>query len=190
MVLEQLEGFSEPVPEMEQYTTPPSVASELLYWAHLRGELERVCDLGCGTGTLAVGAALMGAEAMGVELDPAALRIARDNARRLGVHVNWLRGDVRSIALKRVPTVIMNPPFGAQRGSQGDRVFLQKAMEVGDVIYSIHNSGSEGFIRRFVEPSSIDEVRRVPLPLRRCFEFHNREVKTIEVELYRIVVCR
>lgn len=187
MILEPLEGFSNPDPKMEQYKTPATVAAELLHWAFLRGDLLDVCDLGCGTGILAIGAALLGAKSMGIELDPDAIKVARENADQLEVHVDFILGDVKSIALKKVSTVIMNPPFGAQKRSSGDRAFLRKATEIGDVIYSIHNAGSEGFIKRFVEPCDVDEVRKIAFPMKRSFQFHSKDVKVIEVELYRIV---
>ncbi len=190
MILERLEGFAAPDPRLEQYKTPAPIASQLLYSALLRGDLEgTVCDLGCGTGILAIGAALLGARSIGVELDPEPLKIARENALSLGVEVQLIRGDVASIALRGVDTVVMNPPFGAQKGSRGDRAFLRKAVEIGRVVYSIHNAGSEGFIRRFVEPCKVEEVQKVAFPLKRSFEFHTRDVKMIEVELYRII-CR
>ena len=190
MILEGLEGFSSPETSLEQYQTPSTVASELLYSALLRGDLEgTVCDLGCGTGVLAIGAALLGGRAVGVELDPSPLRIARENALRLGADVQFVRGDVATVALKGVSTVVMNPPFGAQRGSLGDRAFLRKAVETAEVVYSIHNAGSEGFIRRFVEPCKVEEVQKIPFTLRRTYKFHTRGVKVIEVELYRIS-CR
>ena len=186
IMLERLEGFDKPMPEREQYSTPATVAAELLYLAYLRGDLGVVCDLGCGTGILAIGAALLGARAIGVEIDPVALAAARRNASRLGAEVDFIRGSVNSIALKGIDTVIMNPPFGAQRASQGDRAFLRKATEISHVIYSLHNRGSEGFIRRFIEPCTIQEIYRIPFRLKRCFEFHSQDAKTIEVELYRI----
>lgn len=188
MILEQLEGFSAPDPRLEQYATPAPIASELLYSALLRGDLEgTVCDLGCGTGILAIGAALLGARSVvGVELDGSALKTAKENARLLGVDIELVRGEVASIALKNVSSVIMNPPFGAQKGSSGDRAFLRKATEMGEVVYSIHNAGSEGFIRRFVEPCKVEEVQKIAFPLKRSFKFHSRDVKVIEVELYRI----
>lgn len=186
ILLEGLEGFRNPTTEREQYVTPASVAAEMLHLAHMRGDLGVVCDLGCGTGTLAVGAALLGARVVGVEIDAEALSIARSNAEKLGVDVDFVRGDVNSISLRRIETVIMNPPFGAQRASQGDRAFLKKAAESARIIYSLHNQGSEGFIRRFVEPCAIQETYRIPFRLKRCFEFHKSDVKTIEVELHRI----
>jgi len=187
MLLEKVEGFSCPSPRLEQYTTPATVAADMLYLAGMKGDLDLVCDLGCGTGMLAIGAALLGAKAVGVEIDPDALKVARSNAEKMGVDVSFIRGDVRSICLRGIKTVIMNPPFGAQKGSLGDRAFLQKATQIADVIYSIHNVGSEEFIKRFVEPCTIDERYRIEFPLKRCFEFHSKDVKKIDVELYRIV---
>ncbi len=189
MLLERLESFSDPLPEKEQYVTPAFVAADMLYLAFLRGDLENVCDLGCGTGILAIGAAILGANVVGIEIDAQAIEIARENASKLGVDVDFVRGDVNSIALRRIKTVVMNPPFGAQKASLGDRAFLQKAVQIADVVYSIHNLGSEGFIRRIVEPCTVNEIYRIKYPLKRCFEFHSRDVKIIEVDLYRIV-CR
>jgi putative methylase len=189
MMLERLEGFSNPSPDKEQYATPASVAADVLYLAYLRGDLKNICDLGCGTGILAIGAAILGAKAIGVEIDPSAIGIARKNAFRLGAEVGFIRGDVNCITLRQINTVVMNPPFGAQKASAGDRAFLQKAVQIADVVYTIHNLGSEGFIRRIVEPCTIDEIYRIKYPLKRCFQFHSRDVKTIEVDLYRIV-CR
>jgi putative methylase len=187
--LERLMGFSNPSAEKEQYATPASVAADLLYLAYLHGDLECVCDLGCGTGVLAIGSALLGAKVVGVEIDPKSLMTARENATRLGVEVEFIRGDANSVSLKGIKTVVMNPPFGAQKASAGDRAFLRKAVEIANVVYSIHNLGSEGFIRRIVEPCTIEEIYRIKFPLRRCFAFHSRDVKIIEVELYRIA-CR
>lgn len=187
ILLERLEGFQNPSLQREQYVTPAPVAAEMLYIAHLRGELNNVCDLGCGTGVLAIGAALLGAKAVGVELDPDALATAKANASRLGVDVEFIRGDVGSIALKGIETIVMNPPFGAQKASRGDRAFLRKATEMASVIYSLHNRGSEGFIKRFIEPCTIEEIYCIPFPMKRCFEFHSKDIKTIDVELYRIL---
>ncbi|HUI39494.1 MAG TPA: METTL5 family protein, partial [Methanothrix sp.] len=178
IMLEGLEGFRDPVPELEQYVTPARVAAEMLYLAYLHGDLGVVSDLGCGTGTLAVGASLLGARAVGVEIDGGALAVARSNARKLGVDVDFVRSDVNSIRLRGIETVIMNPPFGAQKASKGDRAFLKKALETAKRVYSLHNLGSEGFIRRFVEPCVVQEIHRIPFQMKRCFEFHKSDVRT------------
>lgn len=186
MMLERLEGFERPSFQKEQYATPASVAAEMLFLAAMRGDLGKVCDLGCGTGMLAIGAALMGASAIGVEIDGMALSTARRNASKLDVDVDFVRADVSRLALKGIDTVVMNPPFGAQKASSGDRAFLKKAIETAKTVYSLHNLGSERFIKSFVKPCVVEEIHRVAFPLKRCFEFHSQDVRVIEVELYRI----
>ncbi len=186
MMLERLEGFSRPSFQKEQYATPASVAAEMLFLAAMRGELGSVCDLGCGTGVLAIGAALLGARAIGVEIDSEALDIARRNAEKLNVDVDFIRADVRSLVLKGIDTVVMNPPFGAQKSSCGDRAFLCNAQKIAKTIYSLHNQGSEDFVRSFMKPCTVQEIYRIPFPLKRCFDFHSQDVKVIGVELYRI----
>ena len=98
----------------------------------------------------------------------------------------YKRQDVSRISLRGIDTVVMNPPFGAQKASAGDRAFLSRAIKTAKTVYSLHNRGSERFIRAFVQPCTVQEVHRLACPLKRSFEFHSRSVKTIEVELYRI----
>lgn len=186
MILERLEGFSRPSFQREQYATPATVAAEMLFLAAMHDDLETVCDLGCGTGILAIGAALLGARAVGVEIDREALAAARRNAALVGADVDFIQGDVSRISLRGIDTVIMNPPFGAQKASAGDRAFLSRAIKTARTVYSLHNRGSERFIRAFVQPCTVQEVHRLACPLKRSFEFHSRSVKSIEVELYRI----
>ena len=158
----------------------------MLYLAGLRGDLGKLCDLGCGTGILAVGAALLGAKAIGVEIDAGALAAARRNAEELGVDVDFIRADVNSVSLKGIDTVIINPPFRAQKASSGDRAFLSKAQKIARTIYSLRNLGGVGFVSGFVKPCVVQEVYRIPFPMKRCFAFHSQDIKISEVELYRI----
>ena len=73
------------------------LAARLLYDAFMNDDIEgkRVADLGCGTGILAIGAALLGARTVrAVDLDPAAVRIAGKNAALLGVDVECIVAGV------------------------------------------------------------------------------------------------
>ncbi|MDO4552041.1 MAG: 50S ribosomal protein L11 methyltransferase [Bacillota bacterium] len=55
----------------------------------------RVLDVGCGSGILTIAAALLGAsETVGVELDPAALEVARKNLEHSGVKAELRQGDL------------------------------------------------------------------------------------------------
>ena len=188
ILLEQLEDVENPSVAEEQYSTPPPLAAELLTLAFLHGDIANrvVYDLGSGNGILAIGAKLLGAkEAIGIERDGNAIEVAIENSRKLGVEVEFRRCDVRTVRA-RGDTVVMNPPFGAQRGNRhADRVFLKKAFEIASVVYTIHNAGSEPFLRTFVHPASITRFP-TSFGMRRRFWFHKREKKTIAVDLYRM----
>ena len=69
--------FKDPNPDLEQYATPVDIAAEIVNKANSRGHLSgKVADLGCGTGRLAIGAAILGADVTGFEIDAKALDIA------------------------------------------------------------------------------------------------------------------
>lgn len=188
MLLEEIEDFSDPELELEQYQTPSPLAAEILHFAYMQGDLDdSVQDLGCGTGILAIGAKLLGAEkVMGYDTDPEALETARKNARKLGVEVEFIFSDVAEIK-EHVKTTLMNPPFGA-RVKGRDRPFLSSALRTSDIIYSIHNRGSLVFIQKFIKPAVITHSYVTKFPLKRIFDFHKKEREVIEVEIYRIAV--
>jgi putative methylase len=186
ILLEQVAVFESPSPSLEQYTTPAGIAAELLYFALMRGDLvDTVYDLGCGTGILAIGAALVDApNVVGFDIDMNALITARQSAKKLSVDVEFVCSSIQDVP-GRVHTVIMNPPFGAQvRGN--DRPFLVRALEVADVIYSIHNEGSYEFIKKFISPAVIADRYKVGFPLKRTFKFHKKDIEVVNVEIYRI----
>ncbi|MFX9495779.1 50S ribosomal protein L11 methyltransferase, partial [Acinetobacter baumannii] len=60
---------------------------------HLRPG-ERVLDLGTGSGILAIAAAKLGGQALGVDIDETVLPQAEENARRNGAGVCFLPGSL------------------------------------------------------------------------------------------------
>ena len=57
-------------------------------------------DIGCGAGVEAVWLAKHGFDAHGLDLSPAALRLARARAKRAGVEVDFRRGDARDLPFR------------------------------------------------------------------------------------------
>ena len=141
LFLAQLAPQPNPQAQLEQYTTSEGIAANMLYLAaYTNGDIvgKSVLDLGCGTGRLGLGAAYLGAaDVVGIDIDPAAIKTARQNASKVELAAQWINGDISSIA-GHFDTVLQNPPFGVQT-READRAFLVKALEVGDSIYSLHN---------------------------------------------------
>ncbi|GAD52968.1 predicted RNA methylase [Halarchaeum acidiphilum MH1-52-1] len=193
--LADVAGFDDPDVEREQYPTPAGLAAHLLHTADLRGDLDDVVlDLGTGTGMLALGAACRDpARVVGLDVDGDALAIARANESRVAPEtpVAWVRGDARDppLDVARPVTVVMNPPFGAQRERRhADRRFLATAADLADVSWSIHNAGSRDFAASFAadEGGAVTDAFAAEFDVARQFDFHTSARETLDVEVYRI----
>lgn len=188
--LNDLKDFENPVPQLEQYSTPPSLAASIVFVAYLQGNIEdkKVIDLGCGTGTLAIAAALLGAnEVIGVDVDEGAIEIAKKNAKKFNLDIDWRTRDVTDFS-EEGDTVLQNPPFGSQKKGN-DRVFIKKSLEVAEVVYSLHKAETNEFVKNFVnecEGKVIEKVE-VSFPLSRRFNFHKEKEKSVRVNIYKFI---
>jgi len=63
---------------------------------------DRVLDVGCGTGTLAIQAAQKRTQVIGIDQSPAMLKLAREKAQANGVEVDFRRAQAQSLELNRV----------------------------------------------------------------------------------------
>jgi len=187
ITLESLESFHEPKVKLEQYVTPPSLAAEIAVNVKLIDSPTLVYDLGCGTGILAIAMAMLGSKAVGFDIDVEALKTARRNAKKVGVYVDFVASRVQDVSVKVKATTVMNPPFGIQR-RKADKPFLEKAMEISDVVYSVHSAGSEPFIGSLCNKKDfeITHIWRYTVPLKRTYSFHEKEFKHIAIEVYRL----
>ena len=193
--LSKLLPFQSPRVNLEQYMTPVNVAVEILWLAAYTYDDIRqkiVLDLGSGTGIFGIGAALLGAkEVFAIDVDPEAVRIGYSNTERMELRkkINWVTMEIDSVA-GRYDTVIQNPPFGTKKRGTDIR-FLQKALEVGDVVYSLHKSGIQNreVIRNFIHKHDgrITTLLQNKFILPRTLSFHKRRTYTVDVDLYRIV---
>ncbi|HDQ59621.1 MAG TPA: methyltransferase domain-containing protein [Candidatus Woesearchaeota archaeon] len=194
IMLSAVQGFTAPKPELEQYMTPSSIAAQLLWVAHMNKHIQdkRVADLGCGTGILSIGAALLGARTVhAYDIDKQPLEIAKNNEEIIkksivpSGRIVWTQKDINSIN-EKVDTVIMNPPFGIQTKHM-DRIFLEKAFELADNVYSVHSAGSAKFLQKFSEEHGFNAVLFSinQLVLKHTMSFHQKEKYPIMVELWR-----
>lgn len=202
-----------PRSDLEQYSIPAGVAAKMLHVAAYVDDGiagKSVLDLGCGTGRLALGAAYLGAgDVVGVDVDRVAVDVAVENSKSVGLEgrVSWVVADVAAVC-GCFDTVLENPPFGVQT-TGADRRFLEKALEVGRNVYSLHKrpragrdllerlrsrgSGFEAvapspFLRRFVEDRGrrIRGVYAMVMSVPHMFDFHRKGRHEFVVDLYVI----
>ena len=165
------------------------MASELLYMAGFEhNDLQgQIIDLGTGTGRLAIGASLMGAESvLGADIDRRAIMLAEENERKARVDVDWVVSNLDGVH-ELFDTAVMNPPYGT-RIPHNDTKFLSRALELAPVVYSVHKNSTRDYLLRFVEARGwkVNEVRSMKMVIPHLFEFHRRKLKPVEVDLYRI----
>ena len=213
LLLSQIEPHPSPKPSLEQYTIPVDIAAVMLYIAaYTHGGVvgKTVLDLGCGTGRLALGAAFLGAkQVVGVDIDRDVVKVAFENSVRTNLKekVRWIAGDIDAIH-GDFDAVLQNPPFGVQRRN-ADRKFLEKALEAGKVVYSLHKSPQKdnAFIKRLrtsgfsvapVAPSpflrnfiakrggEIKAVYAMVMTIPHMFQFHTKRRHEFIVDLYVI----
>jgi len=94
---------------LEAWTAP--AASYLVDFAEVRSE-QRVLDVACGTGVVAVTAALRGARVNGLDLAPSLLEQAGWNAKIAGVNIELTEGDVEALPYADASFDVVLSQFG------------------------------------------------------------------------------
>jgi putative methylase len=212
-ILTRVKSHPKPNPHLEQYTIPTNIAATMLHIAaYSYNDVigKSIVDLGCGTGRLALGAAILGArDVVGIDIDGSSVKIAHERAEEFGLadRTQWVIGDIEAIE-GPVDTVLENPPFGVQQ-PKADRRFLRKALEIGEVVYSLHKGRSgdkrlvaplranssrlvavrpSPFLERFINDHSgrIRAVYAMLMMIPHMFDFHTRKTHDVIVDLYVI----
>ncbi len=187
--LAALETFEQQDPSLEQVTTPPEEAAGLLWDAQARGDIvgKTVLDLGCGTGMLAIGSALLGAQSVvGIDVDKRALSIAKKSATELGLSVRWILGRVQDLDQVFCETVVMNPPFGVQKHGAIEP-FLDYALTSvprGGGVYLFSGPGSQRLIEALALARAIrvEEHTRLTWRFPAVFAFHTERSAELQVD--------
>ena len=196
MALQDIPPHQNPKIDQEQYSTPSTIAADVLWNAHSIGDIDglKVVDLGCGTGIFTIGSSMMGAgEAVGGDIDEEAVSIAETQALKMGVQdkVRFVTSDIRDFS-ESADTIIQNPPFGAQKANrnEADRLFMLKALEIAPVVYSFHIHETEDFVTNFFkkEGANISRVFHYTFPIPRTYDFHRKDKVDVKVVLLRVEI--
>jgi putative methylase len=193
ILLSQLAPSPKPRLRWEGYTLDAGSAAQMVHiaaWTHHDVQGKTVVDLGCGSGILAIAASLLGALwVVGVDIDKEAIKAARMNSEKVGAEVDFVIGDIKCIG-GHFDTTLMNPPFGSWRRG-ADILFLEKALEVSDVVYSLHKRS--GSVRDFLKwkipelGGRIDHVYEMEIVISRTYRFHRKRRYPVKVDLYRVL---
>jgi len=196
IILSKLKENKNPKSELEQYTIPGEMAAQIINIAYLSGDIKdkRVLDLGCGSGRLTIGVALMRAkEVIGIDIDNDVLKIANENVRMAeGLSNQKIQDKIRFINSnvsdwkEKVDTIIQNPPFGIQK-LHADRLFLKKAIECSNKVYSLHRSykKSRYFLKKFVQENKgkVERIIKFKFRIPYMFKFHEKPYVEYDVDL-------
>lgn len=181
-----LKIFTKPKANLEQYTTPASIAARIVTeWKEkIRGKI--VLDLGAGTGMLGIAALLIGAKkVIFIEKDEEAVMILKENLADLGLaeKAEVLTASIHMTDIE-ADTTIMNPPFGT-RQEHADRDFLDYALSHSQFVISLHKTSTLDAIKKHIEglKAEVVQVEGINYVLEHTMNHHTREEQAIEVSL-------
>lgn len=190
MAIQKVPKHPNPKVDLEQYSTPATIAADLLWNAYSLGDIadKKVMDLGCGTGIFAIASKLLGAaSAIGVDID----NDSTDLASSYCGDVNFICSDICDLENDfDVDTIFQNPPFGSQKNAKkgADLKFISKAIELSPkVLYSFHMASTEEFLISYFEKNDLEitHIFRYNFPIPKIYEFHTRESANVEVIVIR-----
>lgn len=192
MFLQKTPDFIKPKPSLEQYQTPATIAADILFYAYQHHDIfdKTVVDLGCGTGMFSFGSKVLNAKkVIGIDRDSNCISLAESFAQKHHLDITFLVQDILKSDFS-ADTVIMNPPFGAQKSNHhADRAFLEKAISNASVVYSLHLTKTVPFLKKMIKSldATIESAFEVSFPLKSQFSFHKKLLNTVSVSCLRII---
>lgn len=117
----QKQGWAHFAP-LEAWTTP--TAARLVKHAGVRTG-QRVLDVACGTGVVALTAARLGARVTGLDLTPELLERAYENSRLAGVDIDWHEGDAEKLPFDAATFDVVLSQFGHMFAPRPDLVVAE-----------------------------------------------------------------
>lgn len=195
IAIQNIPSHPNPKVDLEQYSTPASIASDLLWNAYSLGDVvdKKIMDLGCGTGIFAIASKLLGAlSSIGVDIDRNSIDLASDYCS----DVDFICSDICDLSNDfDVDTIFQNPPFGSQKNAKNgqDLKFINKAIELNpSVLYSFHMASTQEFLISYFEKNDLEitHIFRYDFPIPKIYEFHTKDLVNVEVIVIRALLLK
>jgi len=180
--LERISGMGEPLTQVQENGVKlwvdlskayfsPRLATERERVAALVQPGEHLVDLFAGVAPLAVQAALKGARVDAVDLNPAAMELAKRNVEETGVadKVKLHTGDARLVGKRLLPAdrIVMNLPHGAKLfvdvaaalAKKGATIHYHEILAPGQI--ATRSAALEAEMAKFGKPAKVTATRNV-----------------------------
>jgi putative methylase len=202
VLLSKLQGFKQPKIKLEQYQTPSEIAAEWAWQMALNGDVEGkiIADFACGPGIIGIALLILGAKKVHfVDCDPKIIQICKQNYHQVLEKYELSNAqfhicDIKDFNLNRsnssiapIDIVVQNPPFGTQQ-KHHDRIFLLKAFNTADIVYSMHKSATFEFIRAISSDNQFEITHKWfhKFTLPKTMPHHNKKQASVDVNIWRL----
>lgn len=197
VILSKLKGFENPNIQLEQYQTPSDIAAEWVWEMAMKGEVEDkvIADFACGPGIIGIGLLLLGAKKIHfIDCDKKILETCKDNYQKITEEfegagdAEFHHQDIREFKTNdKIDTVVQNPPFGTKE-KHIDKAFLEQAFKTSKIVYSMHKSTTEDFVRAITKDHEFQITHKwfYKFPLLKTMKHHKKEKEYVDVDLWRL----
>lgn len=197
VILSKLKGFDKPNIKLEQYQTPSDIAAEWVWQMALASEVEEkvIADFACGPGIIGMALLIMGAKKIHfLDCDKNIIEICKENYNYLqetfeGVgEAEFHLCDIKDFKTEEtIDFVVENPPFGTKE-KHVDKKFLEQAFKTSKIVYSMHKSTTENFVRAISKDHKFQITHKwfYKFPLPRTMKHHKKEKEFVDVDLWRM----
>ncbi len=134
---------------------------------------EKVLDMGCGCGIIALHLAKKGCNVVAVDINEKAVENTAINAKKNGLKIKCMKSDLFSNIHEKFDLIVFNPPYlptkneniawnGGKEGIEVIRKFLSRAYKYGKKIYIVMSSlcNIEAIKREFKSIYKFEEIAK------------------------------